>query len=85
MEMCLFNTCSSNIVAYCKHHHCGMTTKQMKSKNCLGKNCWYLQKNDNHPYWKQREAIKQKRINRKKEINDYIESLHNRENGGHYA
>lgn len=69
---CLFNTTSSRVVAYCKHHHCGMTAKQMKCKNCLGKNCWYLQKQEEHPYWKQRDAMKQKRKERKQAINDYV-------------
>lgn len=72
MEACLFNTYSNNVAAYCKHHHCSMTVKQMKCKNCLGKNCWYLQKNDAHPYWKQREVAKQRRKDRKKAINEYI-------------
>lgn len=69
---CLFNTCSNNVVAYCKHHRCGMTVKQMKCKNCLGKQCWYLQKNEEHPYWKQREITKQKRQERKQAINEYV-------------
>lgn len=72
MQACLFNTNSNNVVAYCKHHNCGMTAKQMKCKNCLGKECWYLQKNEAHPYWKQREAIKQKRKDRKQAINEYV-------------
>ena len=72
---CLFNTQSNNIVAYCKHHGCGMTTKQMKCKNCLGKNCWYLQKNELHPYWKQREVIKQKRREKKQIRNAYLQSI----------
>ena len=71
MAACLFNTNSNNVVAYCKHHHCSVTVKQMKCKNCLGKNCWYLQKNEEHPYWKQREVTKQKRKDRKKAINEY--------------
>lgn len=75
MEACLFNTCSNNIAAYCKHHHCGMTVKQMKCKNCLGKNCWYLYKNENHPYWKQREIMKQKRRDRKISIDKYVKSI----------
>lgn len=72
MEVCLFNTYSDNIVAYCKHHHCGITVKQMKSKNCLGKQCNYLVKNEAHQYWRQREIMKQKRKDRKKAVNDYV-------------
>lgn len=72
METCLFNTCSNNVVAYCKYHHCGMTVKQMKCKNCLGKQCRHLVKNDEHQYWRQRELVKQKRKNRKQSINAYV-------------
>ena len=72
MEACLFNTCSNNVAAYCKHHHCGMTVKQIKAKNCLGKQCWYLQKNESHEWWKQREITKQKRKERKERIKNYV-------------
>lgn len=75
MEACLYNTRSDNVVARCKYHHCGMTVRQMKCKNCLGKNCWHFEKNEKHPYWKQREVMKQKRKNRKNAINEYIASL----------
>ena len=70
--MCLFNTRSDNVVAYCKHHHCYMTVKQMKCKGCLGKQCWYLQKNEQHDYWRQRNVTKQRRKDRKNNINAYI-------------
>lgn len=72
MEVCLFNTYSDNIVAYCKYHHCGMTVKQMKRKNCLGKQCHHLIKNENHDHWRQREVMKQKRKDRKKAIDEYV-------------
>jgi hypothetical protein len=49
-----------------------MTVKQMKCKNCLGKQCHYLKKNENHDYWRQREVQKQKRKDRRKAINDYV-------------
>jgi hypothetical protein len=74
---CLFHTESKNVAAYCKYHKCGMTVKQMKCKNCLGKQCYYLVKNEQHDYWRQRSVIKQKRIERKNEINMYIESILN--------
>ena len=75
MKQCLFNTCSDNCCAYCKLHHCSMTVKQMKAKNCLQKQCWHLVKNEEHAYWRQRETTKQKRKNRKKTINDYVDSV----------
>ena len=72
MEACLFNTYSNNVAAYCKHHHCCMTVKQIKAKNCLQKQCWYLQKNDAHEWWTQRESSKQKRKARKERMNAYV-------------
>ena len=51
--------------AYCCHHHCYLTVKQMKQHNCLGKQCWYLHKNEQHSWWRQREIIKQKRKQKK--------------------
>ena len=75
MKTCLFNTYSDNVAAYCRHHRCGMTVKQVKCKNCLGKQCYYLQKNEDHPYWRQREAIKQKRQGRKQAMNAYVEQF----------
>lgn len=65
MKECLFNTCSDNVAAYCRYHHCGMTVKQMRCKNCLQKQCNHLVKNEDHNWWKQREATKQKRKARK--------------------
>lgn len=75
METCLFNTQSNNVAAYCKHHHCYVTVKQMKTKNCLGKQCHYLVKNEQHDYWRHRAAMKQKRKDRKKAINDYVSNV----------
>ena len=69
---CLFNTQSNNVVAYCKYHHCGMTVKQMKCKNCLGKQCHYLRKNENHDFWRQQEVKKQRRKERKQAIKEYV-------------
>ena len=72
MKECLFNSESNNCCAYCRYHGCHMTAKQMKAKNCLGKQCWYLVRNEEHPYWTQRAIMKQKRIDRKQMINDYV-------------
>lgn len=71
MKTCLFNTQSDNIAGYCRHHHCYMTVKQIKCKNCLGKQCWYLVKNEEHEWWRQREVAKQKRKERKEMIEQY--------------
>lgn len=75
MEKTLYNGCSSNCCGYCNLHQCGITAKQMRSKECLKKQCWHLVKKEDHPYWKQREAMKQKRINRKQAINQYLDAV----------
>ena len=68
VKMCVFNTQSSNIAGYCHRHHCSMTVKQIKCKSCLDKQCWHLEKNEDHEWWKQREIIKQKRKERKERM-----------------
>lgn len=75
MEQCLFNTFSDNCCAYCQHHNCSMTVKQMRAKGCLQKECWHLVKNENHEYWQQRERTKQKRKARKQAIDEYVASV----------
>lgn len=69
MKTCLFNTYSDNVAGYCKLHHCSMTVKQMRGKECLAKQCWHLVKNEEHQYWRQRELKKQKRKARKEHAN----------------
>lgn len=71
MKTCLFNTHSDNVAAYCRYHKCNMTVKQIRCKNCLGKNCWHLVKNENHSWWKQRETMKQKRKDRKEALMNF--------------
>lgn len=51
--------------AYCVHHHCYLTVKQVRQHECLQKQCWHLKKNENHDWWRQREVMKQKRKARK--------------------
>lgn len=75
MQECLFNSQSNNCCAYCRHHHCSMTVKQMKAKGCLQKQCWHLVKNEQHPYWQQRETTKQKRKDRKQRLDMYVENI----------
>ena len=72
MALCLFNSFSNNVAAYCRYHHASITVKQMKCKNCLQKECGHLVKNEEHQYWRQREVLKQKRKERKSRINGYI-------------
>lgn len=76
MSECLFGTCSNNVAGYCKLHQKSMTVKQMKTKECLQKECWHLEKNENHQYWRQRELTKQRRKERKQKINNnYIAAV----------
>ena len=51
--------------AFCKHHLYYLTVKQVRQHNCLGKQCNYLRKNENHDWWRQREVTKQRRKERK--------------------
>jgi hypothetical protein len=51
--------------AFCSHHRCYLTVKQVKQHNCLGKQCWYLRKNEQHDWWRQREVVRQRRKARK--------------------
>lgn len=69
---------SSRACAFCTHHSCSMTVKQMRCKNCLGKQCRHFIKNESHPFWRQRELVKQKKKSKKQMFNDYIMSF----NGG---
>lgn len=75
MKECLFNTYSDNCCAYCKLHHVNMTVKQMRTKGCLQKQCWHLEKNEMHQYWRQRESTKQKRKDRKQALNEYVQAV----------
>ena len=75
MKECLFNTQSNNVVAHCRLHHCSMTVKQMKCKNCLQKQCRHFVRNEEHQYWRQKELVKQKRKNRKQMINSYATAI----------
>lgn len=75
---CLFNSESNNCCGYCNYHACSMTVHQMRTKECLQKQCRHLVKNESHAYWRQRERAKQNKKLKKKMLNNYIMSL----NGG---
>lgn len=59
-HMTLNNTVARSPCAYCKKKCVSLTAKQVKSKECLKKNCWYLVKYD-HEFWRQRERLKAKK------------------------
>ena len=75
MKQTLYNCYSNNCCAYCKLHKCSMTVKQMKMKECLQKQCWHLEKNEDHAYWRQRESMKAKRKSRKERQNEYVANI----------
>ena len=72
MENTLYGTCSNNCCAYCKRHGTYLTVKQMRGRECLGKQCRHLDKIETHEYWEQRNRTKQKRKARKMEIEKKI-------------
>ena len=58
----------SRACAYCQHHHCRLTVKQIRQHECLKKQCNYLKKNETHDWWRQREVTKQRRKDRKESL-----------------
>ena len=46
-----------NVIGYCKYHHRFLTVKQLKQKQCLGKQCPLL-KRIKHTYWEERKNRK---------------------------
>jgi hypothetical protein len=74
---CLYNTHSNNIAGYCHNpeHPYAMTPRQIICKNCLGKQCGQLERNEEHQWWHQREVKKQKRKKRKENLNNYVNSI----------
>ena len=57
---------SKNPVGYCAYHKTTLSTKQLKAKECLQKNCNRLIKYD-HEYWNQLERNRQLKQQRKEE------------------
>ena len=55
----------SNCCGYCKLKHKYLTVRQMKTKQCLGKQCNALSKIEEHPFWNYRDRkLKEKKMNR---------------------
>ena len=57
---------SKNPVGYCAYHKATLSTKQLKAKECLQKNCNRLIKYE-HEYWNQLERNRQLKQQRKEE------------------
>ena len=58
-------------VGYCYHHCAALTVKTLKGHNCLGKQCNYLKKYEDHDFWRQHEQKKDLRKARKQKLNGY--------------
>lgn len=65
----LYNTVARSPCGYCRLKNCSLTAKQIKSKECLKKNCFHLVKYD-HEFWRQRARAKEK-----KKANKQIDEL----------
>lgn len=61
MHKTLNNSYARSPCAYCKLHHCSLTVKQVKQKECLKKQCWHLSKYESHEWWTQRSILKDKK------------------------
>ena len=72
----LYNTdiAERRAIGYCHRHHCYVTSKQIKQKQCLSKQCNHLEKQE-HEFWKQRELTKLRRKNRKELFTSQIKMI----------
>ena len=52
-------------IGYCKKHGAHLTESTMKKHECLRKNCNYLKKHEENPYWEARAKLKLEKKNRK--------------------
>ncbi len=66
---CLYNTESyfCRCVGYCTFHQAYLTARQLKTKNCLGKQCGALIRQTNHPFWLERSLLKMDKKLKKQE------------------
>ncbi|MCQ2576694.1 MAG: hypothetical protein MJ162_08100, partial [Treponema sp.] len=74
---CLYSTETyfSRCVGFCSFHNAYLTTKQLKTKNCLGKNCNALIRQNGHPFWIERSLHKVNRKSRKEEVTAKLNSV----------
>ena len=53
-------------VGYCKKHGAHLTVNTLKRHECLKKECNYLKKHEDNPYWAERAKLKEeKKMNKK--------------------
>ena len=60
-EKTIYGGRPDNPAAYCHLHRGSLSVRELRRKNCLGKQCRHFERNDSHPFWRERERIKQKR------------------------
>lgn len=67
------NVTNKEPVGYCcyRNHRGYISQNILKEKQCLRKECTCLIKNENHPYWKERERIKALKRAKKQESYTY--------------
>ncbi len=53
---------------HCAKHLGYLSQKMLKTKGCAGKQCPYLEKYEEHPYWVRKAMIKEQKKARKKEM-----------------
>lgn len=53
-------------IGYCRKHNAHLTVNTMKQHECLKKSCFHLKKHEEHPYWIEREKLKEEKKNKKK-------------------
>ena len=57
----------NNCSGYCYYHKAHLTVKTMKQHQCLSKHCDCLKKHEEHPFWSERERLKElKKANKNK-------------------
>ena len=64
------NTKKTKFIGYCRLHKGVMTVTQVKTKQCLSKQCHHFCKYKQHPYWEMREKIKLEKKKEKRELYD---------------
>lgn len=55
-------------VGYCRLHEVALTRSDLKSRECLKKQCGALKRYEENQYWAERERIKQLRKARKERL-----------------
>ncbi len=71
MKKTLYGSESDNCCGFCRRHHCALTVKQLKKKECLKKQCRHLVQYEEHPYWAERAKIREIKNQRKEERKNY--------------